>query len=665
MKIKSLADKITAAVVYMLLIEIAVSLALAINFMYDYHFFTEDSSIYPVQKGMALKVDKEFSQIEDYITLYLKDYLKDETGNELTEQEKASFSNLTHKYKADNTNLVFSAETEDGQINVSNNKIPGKNEFCFSKHKPFSVYVEGKGVIQGSVQIFVLSKGNMKANDGYRLSLNLINAAHKIRYLFFVLLFIIIVVAVVLLGLLMASIGNNTDVKTQKERLYFIDRVPFDLLSIIVAGLIAFIIGMVLLTSAADIKEVSIVLWNVVILILMFVISVIMLAYCITLATRIKIGNLMQNTVVYIIISKIRKKNSKENEGSFRLPILGKALISIGIIMLVELLSIFYFVYKYKTCISGRLEDFKFLYFAFSQLAVLFMLGALFFMIVSNLNRVRESGKKIASGDFDGVADSHIMFGDFKAINDDLITIKDDMIQALKEKTKSQEMRNELITNISHDIKTPLTSIINYADIISSGKCTEEEVKSYSEILTKQSSKLSDLLFNLIEVSKISTGAVKVEFGEINVQLFLSQTIEEFSMRFNEKNLTVESIMPEEEVFIMADGMKLWRVFENLFSNIVKYAMPGTRIYINVVSSDEKVIIMLKNISEKPVLSTPDELLLRFKRDDSSRHTEGNGLGLSIAKSFIEVQNGKFEISVDGDLFKTEITFDRYVKNEK
>lgn len=652
MKIKSFTDKITVAVVYMLLVEIAISIALAINFMYDYHFFAPDSDVFPIQKSMDMKTDIEYENIRDYITFEIKAKNKEK----LSVAEQSEYNDLKQKYSKENTNLIFYIESENGDTILSNDSIP--EDFCFKEQTPFSVYIEGTGTVNGTIHLFVRSENSMHVHDGYRLALKMIDFAHSVKYLVFVILFILIFLCAFLLGWLMSNIGTKPDTKAGKAYIHFIDRIPFDLLTLIAISLIGFVLVMILLTSAADIKENSIVLWNVVILILTFVNSFILLVYCLTLAARIKLGHILQNTLIYRLISKIMKRGSSEDKGSLKVPILGKTIISIGSVMILELVSIFYFVFKYKTCSSGRLEDFKFLYFAFAQLIVLFVLAALYFMIVLNLNRVRESGKRIAEGDFDSVADSHIMFGDFKAINEDLISIKDDMISALEEKNKSQEMRNELITNISHDIKTPLTSIINYTDIISSGKCSQEDVKSYAEIISKQSAKLSDLLRNLIEVSRISTGNIEVNLDAVNVELFLTQTIEEFSLRFDEKNLLIESSMPEEDTYINADGLKLWRVFENLFSNICKYAMPNTRVYLDVENSNGKTSISLKNITEKPINSTADELLLRFKREDSSRHTEGNGLGLSIAKSFTEVQGGTFEISVDGDLFKSTITFD-------
>lgn len=648
--IKSLTDKLTVAFVYLLLVEIAVALVLAIGFMFDFGFYSENSDTIPIQNAMSKKSESEYEKIEDYIALTVKSFRDKNKDDALLQLEE--------DYSKENTNIVFFASCNDGRdiTNRPELKETQKDAFCYTKNKTFNVYIEDGETIGGTLSFNVLK--DMTAKDGYRLAANLINAAMAVRYAIFVLLFVLICISIFLLGLLMASIGKSSKTEDKEKHMLFIDKIPFDILSFLVVAIIAFIITMILLTSAADVRETNIVLWNSVVLVLSFVISVILLIYCITLATRIKVGHVYKNTLVYRTIARIRKKKGVGDEGYFRVPFLGKAMLTIAIVMFLNIIVIIYFGYQYETAKNGLAKDFPFLTFALIQIVSAVVLGASFFMIFFNLNHVRESGKKIADKDFDNVIDSHLMFGDFKAINDDLISIKDNMINALEEKNKSQEMRNELITNISHDIKTPLTSIINYTDIIGSGKCSQEDVKSYAEIINKQSTKLSELLRNLIEVSRISTGVIEVDLDAINVELFITQTIDEFSFKFSEKNLIIESKMPTEEIFINADGMKLWRVFENLFSNICKYAMPDTHVFLAVENNDGKTVISIKNISEKPIISTADELLMRFKREDSSRHTEGNGLGLSIAKSFVEVQGGQFEISVDGNLFKSTITFD-------
>ncbi|MBR4450630.1 MAG: HAMP domain-containing histidine kinase, partial [Clostridia bacterium] len=438
----------------------------------------------------------------------------------------------------------------------------------------------------------------------------------------------------------------------------FIDRIPLDLMIIIMAAIVAFVVMLMVLTSVADIKKSNLVLWNAVILILTLVFSSVLLLFSITLATRIKYGHVYRNTMIFKFIAGIRKKAGKENEGYFKVPFTGKVLITITLMTLLELLVTLYFLFDYRTHENELLSEFKFTYFAIFQIFVTFVLGALFFMMAINLYHLRMSSKKLAHRNFDYTDDTTILFGDFREISNDFENIKDDMIKAMEEKNKSAQLRNELIANISHDIKTPLTSIINYSDIVSSGGCNEEELKNYLGVISHQSQKLNDLLQSLIEVSKISSGQIEAQFESLDIGIYLSQVIEEFSMPLEEKGLTPDISLPDENVMIQCDSSMLWRVFENLLNNILKYAMPDTRVYFEVAKEDGKAVISIKNMSAQKITLTPEELLQRFRRNDKSRSGGGNGLGLSIAKSFTEFQRGTFDLDVDGDLFKTVLTFE-------
>jgi len=638
---------VTVALLYLLTVEIAVALALAINFMYDYHFYSSDNQYYPVQKAMSLKTEAEYETIREYAALAEKSL----TG--LDEEDKAVYDTLKKKYDPSNSNIVFRVKDKKGTLIAQNDANYNPEDSCFFRSKDFSAEIDENNIVSGTIFLYV--RKNLTAHDSYRLALKMIDLARSMKYLIFVVLFIFVCLACFQLGILMFSIG-----KTEEERKYFnvLQKIPFDLMSLTTFLLIGFAVMLILLTSAADIKERSIVLWNTVVLVVEFCVSFILLAYCLSLAMRIKEGHIFENTIVVKLINKIKKKKSHNDEAKVKVPYLGKALIAIGAVMLGDLGTIFFYVYKYKSSETDVLSEFNFLYFAFMQLACVFILGAVFFLIVFNLSSIRESGKKIASGDFNNVVDSHIMFGDFRAINDDLISIKDEMIKALEEKGKSQELRNELITNISHDIKTPLTSIVNYADIIGSGKCNDDEITTYSDIIKKQSERLKDLLRGLIDVSRISTGNVEVNLEKTNLYLFVMQTVEEFSFKFEEKKLDVETLFCDDEISINADGSKLWRIVENIFGNVCKYAKPGTKVTIEIREEASKAVFSVRNICEAPITVPAQELLMRFKRNDSSRHTEGHGLGLSISKSFTELQGGEFEIAVDGDEFAIELKFD-------
>ena len=226
---------------------------------------------------------------------------------------------------------------------------------------------------------------------------------------------------------------------------------------------------------------------------------------------------------------------------------------------------------------------------------------------------------------------------------------------AISESLKSERLKTELITNVSHDIKTPLTSIINYVDLLKKEDIKNEKVREYIDILDKKSQRLKKLTEDLIEASKVSSGNVKLHLEDINIKELFNQTIGEFKDKFEEKELQIETKLPEKEVKIKADSRYLYRVIENLFSNISKYAQEKSRVYIDVEEKDKKIKISIKNISKEKLNISTDELMQRFVRGDKSRYTEGSGLGLSIAKSLTELQGGKFNIIIDGDLFKVEL----------
>ena len=230
---------------------------------------------------------------------------------------------------------------------------------------------------------------------------------------------------------------------------------------------------------------------------------------------------------------------------------------------------------------------------------------------------------------------------------------------AINESLKSERLKTELITNVSHDIKTPLTSIINYVDLLKKENIQDEKVKEYIDILDKKSQRLKKLTEDLVEASKVSSGNVKLNLENINIKELFNQTIGEFKDRFEEKNLIIETTIPNDNIKINADSRYLYRIIENLFSNITKYALEGSRVYIDIIEKGKIVDISIKNISKDKLNISSDELMQRFVRGDKSRYTEGSGLGLSIAKSLTELQGGTFDIIIDGDLFKVHIIWSK------
>lgn len=237
------------------------------------------------------------------------------------------------------------------------------------------------------------------------------------------------------------------------------------------------------------------------------------------------------------------------------------------------------------------------------------------------------------------------------------------MSRAVDERMKSERLKTELITNVSHDIKTPLTSIINYVDLLSKEELHNDKAAEYLEVLDRQSSKLKKLIEDLVEASKASSGNLAVDSQQLETGVFVTQTVGEFEEKLSLAGLELIVSKPKEAVYIMADGRHLWRVIDNLMNNICKYAQTGSRVYVNLEATAQSVRITFRNISKYPLNISGEELTERFVRGDRSRNTEGHGLGLSIAQSLMNLIGGDMNIVVDGDLFKVVLAFDRYFPN--
>ena len=264
--------------------------------------------------------------------------------------------------------------------------------------------------------------------------------------------------------------------------------------------------------------------------------------------------------------------------------------------------------------------------------------------------------EKMAQGDLDEKIPTRHLFGAFRNFADALNELADAAMVAARKQMQSERMKTELITNVSHDIKTPLTSIINYVDLLQSPH-TEAQRQQYLDVLARQSARMKKLVEDLMDMSKASSGNLQVNITALDAGETISQALGEFADKLTAARLTPVFRLPEEAVVIRADGRHTWRVLSNLLSNTVKYALPGTRLYVDLVKLPGKVQISLKNISAEPLNVSAEELTERFVRGDASRNTEGSGLGLNIAKSLMELQQGNLELLVDGDLFKVTLTF--------
>lgn len=364
--------------------------------------------------------------------------------------------------------------------------------------------------------------------------------------------------------------------------------------------------------------------------------------YFMDVAIRFKQGNVLKHTLVYVVFRGIGKCLVWIVTG---LPAVLTTMILFLAVCILEFLGGCYLTSSAEWFLPWALE--KMLLF----LVILYAAGT--------CKKLLKASRALAEGQENYRVDTSKMFGEFKEHGENLNSMGEGIRKAVSERMKSEHLKTELITNVSHDIKTPLTSIINYADLICEEKSENEKINEYAEVLLRQSRRLKKLLEDLMEASKATTGNLEVDPQPCEVGVLLTQAVGEYQKKLEEKDLELIVRQPEDAVKIMADGRHLWRVFDNLLNNICKYAQENSRVYLSVEVREEKAVIIFRNMSKYVLDVSPEELEERFVRGDKSRRMEGNGLGLSIAKSLVELQNGNMEIVTDGDLFKVTLCFER------
>ena len=295
----------------------------------------------------------------------------------------------------------------------------------------------------------------------------------------------------------------------------------------------------------------------------------------------------------------------------------------------------------------------------------LVLLGAAIWQVLA-LRQLQQGGEKLAEGDFSHpVTLSRGALPELKRHAENLNSVQAGIQRAVEEKMKSERLKTQLITNVSHDIKTPLTSIVSYVDLLKKEEMPSDAAREYLAVLDRQSQRLRKLTEDLVEASKASTGNIPVSLAPTDLNVLLSQVCGEYQQRLEDQVLEPVLALCQPGPVAMADGRLLWRVLDNLMSNICKYAMPGTRVYLTTEREGDTARMVVRNISRYPLNISADELTERFVRGDSSRSTEGSGLGLSIATSLMSLQGGDFRLTIDGDLFKVTLILPRAEQEEK
>lgn len=438
---------------------------------------------------------------------------------------------------------------------------------------------------------------------------------------------------------LMCSAGH----KPGEERCVLIrqDKIPFDLyLTLLIC------IGALWGAAISDAFYSMAVIRVVAIALSILFYAILVYAFCMTLAARLKVGKWWRNTVIYRFFRMLFRLLRRIVLG---ISLTWRVVIGYCVFMLVNMISIL--------LLNGQGSFLGFLIF------ITLDLGALAFLciVTIQMKTLQKGGEALANGELDHKVNTTNLYYDFKRHGENLNQINEGITKAVDARMKSERFKTELITNVSHDIKTPLTSIINYIDLLKKENLEGTKAAEYIEVLERQSAKLKKLTEDIIEASKASAGVIAVNAARTNVVELLNQSLGEYGERLEKSRVAAVVSAPEAGAYINADGRLLWRVFDNILQNICKYAMPGTRAYFDITSRAGMIEITSKNISASELNISAEALMERFIRGDSSRGSEGSGLGISIAKSLTELQGGVFDIQLDGDLFKVVLRFPVYV----
>ena len=478
-------------------------------------------------------------------------------------------------------------------------------------------------------KIYVIPKLN-ECEDSYYNSYFRINLEYRFRYYVLAGIAVSAILFLVCATVFVCGIGLSYETGKVEESIF--TKIPFDIAALLFIFAEVCLFGLMVSNFDAETVVVAGVLF-----VTLFLIALINFIH------RAKLKNIFKSTLCYKICVLFAKMNMK-------ISVIWKAVLAFIVILFVELIG--------SLCIAGMVGEPAVVLLLF--LAIIFeksIIYPILLYIVLMIRQLFYAGEKLAEGNTDYKINLSGFFGIYKKHAENLNNLSGSVNNAVEERMKSERMKTELITNVSHDIKTPLTSIINYADLISKEEATSEKTKEYSEVLIRQSVRLKRLLEDLVEASKASTGNLEVDLQPCDAQVFISQCAGEYEEKFKQSDLTLITNVPEESIRIMADGRRMQRIFDNLLNNACKYSLPGTRVYVDLTETDKEAVFVFKNTSKEQLNMTEEELMERFTRGDSSRNTEGSGLGLSIAGNLAELQNGKLRLTTDGDLFKATLSF--------
>lgn len=576
-----------------------------------------------------------------------------------------------YAYTKDTSNIRYQLLSEDGSVVKTN--IENKSPDTSGDSSPdawkytFTFAVRDDGVSYFNVKlidrvdkphnpdkedVYTLNmylENGLPVNDEYSAVIGIVHAAYSLRYWIYPIGTVSLILFIALFTTLMCASARRPG----SDELHpgVLNRVPFDIL--VAAGTVFFVILFALMIEATYYEPDVI---EAVLLVSAAIAGInILLGICMSAAARIKQRTILKNNVIWMAC-KLLRRVVKWIWAGIRMITKGIVVLirSIPLIWRTLIITIcFVFFDLFLLVLAANGEDAALFFWAMKYVV---LVPAVLYMSIF-MRKLQKGGDALAKGDLSYKVDTKMMYWDFKRHGENLNSIAGGMTLAVEERLQSERMKAELITNVSHDIKTPLTSIINYAGLISEEACGSDKHKEYAEVLVRKSEHLKRLLDDLVEISKANTGNLEVELIPCEAGVLLTQASGEFEQRCLAAGLELITTQPDRSIRIMADSRRIWRVFENLMSNACKYSLPGSRVYLSLEQQNDEALFVFRNTSRAALNISPEELMERFVRGDASRSTEGNGLGLSIARSLTELQNGKMDVSIDGDLFKVTLRF--------
>ncbi len=659
-QLRSESDRTASVIILICMTIVLIGCILGMSYLQEYDFY-ESGDNGQTAKSVAVQLysldDVDFAK--DYFNC-----VEDAKNNpeDTNKADKRRIDYYKDKFSLKNSSFVFCVlDTMDNKIfdSIEASGAQGKfeeiaKESEYTGISDFYRFYSNGNTVPLRISYAIVSGENSEANDKYTNAFRWIEIANSLKYFLFVVMFAAALIIVILLSLITINAGLKDDENEEIEP-GFIDKIPLDVCTLFLISLFTVAWMVIGLTSAAD---VDMVLNNVVVMFVCVAAVLVFMTYLQTLSVRVKMGKIYKNTLIYGIYRKFKRKTPRKLRRFLNdMSMFKKLMFGVSAFVLGEaaILSV--------TAYLGILRDdgdpsAVMLTFIIVWAMTRLILIPILAMYAINLHYVNEESRRLAQGVLGDEIAHKLTIASVRAHGKNLDLIKKEINKAMEQELKSEKLKSELITNVSHDIKTPLTSIKNYVDLLSRENLTEEERRNYIGIINRHTDKLTMLLADLIEASQISSGNIDINLEKTSLNIVIEQTVEEFATKFEKSELIPRIEMPEDDVCIMGDGKWLWRIFANLFNNACKYAAPGTDVEISVDSKDGKAAVSITNIANNELEIEGDELFERFVRGDSSRHTEGHGLGLSIAKSLTELQQGQLDISVSDNKFTAVLIFD-------